>query len=123
MKVEKKKRAKAPVKRRSEVRVIAQPMPINPTPSAEPNHTVVNTMVITQMPVAKSMATAATSMHVTVYNLVQGKFKESPKRKKVLLPPTVTPLRKDSNQKLQPHRTGKIPYGLILYQLPQTCLM
>ena len=79
-KVEKKKRTNAPVKRRFKVRVIAQPMPTNPTLSmiptllAEPYPTVVNTMVTTQMPVAKSAAMAATSIPVTVYNLAQGKF-------------------------------------------------
>ena len=77
-KAEKKKRAKAHVKRRFKVRVIAQPMPANPTPPAEPNHTVINTMVTTQMPVAKSAATAATSIPVTVCNLVQGKFEGIP---------------------------------------------
>ena len=49
-------------------------LPIEPTLSSEPNHTVVNTTVTTQMPVAKSAATAATSIPVTVYNLTQGKF-------------------------------------------------
>ena len=92
-KAEKKKRARAPVKRRFKVRVIAHPMPTNPTlpmnPAllAEPYPTVVNTMATTQTPVAKSAAMAATSISVTVYNLVQGKFEwspilqESPKRK------------------------------------------
>ena len=77
-KVEKKKRAKAPVKRKFKVRVIAEPMPMNPTPSTEPNHTVVNTMMTTQMPVAKSTATVPKPMPVTVYNLAQGKFEGIP---------------------------------------------
>ena len=51
---------------------------MNPTPSAEPNHTVVNTMVTTQMPVAMLTATAATSILVTLYNLVQEKFEGIP---------------------------------------------
>ena len=60
-KTEKKKRAKAPVKRRFKVRVIAQPMPsdptlpMNPTLPADPTPTVVTTMVTsTQMPVEKT---------------------------------------------------------------------
>ena len=81
---EKKKRAKAPVKRRFTVRVIAQPMPtnptlpVNPTLPTEPNPIVVNTMVTTQMPVAKSAAMAATSIHLTVYSLAEGKFEGIP---------------------------------------------
>ena len=46
-------------------------LPMNSTLPAEPKHTVVNTMVTTQMPMAKS---AATLTPVTVYNLAQGKF-------------------------------------------------
>ena len=53
-------------------------MPMNPTPTTESNHTVVNTMVTTQTPVAKSTATAATSIPVTVYNLAQGEFEGIP---------------------------------------------
>ena len=76
-KAEKKGRAKAPVKRRFKVRVIAQPMPANPTlpvnliPPTEPSPTVTTLTATAQMPVAKS---AATSIPVTVYNLVQGNF-------------------------------------------------
>ena len=66
------------------MRVIAQPMstnptlPVNPTLPAEPNPTVINTMGTTQMPVAKSADMAATSIHVTVYSLVQGTFEGIP---------------------------------------------
>ena len=80
----KKNRAKTPMKRRFKVRVIAQPMPTNPTLSvnpnlpAESNPTVVNNTVKIQMPVAKSAAMAATSIPVTVYNLLQGKFEGIP---------------------------------------------
>ena len=83
-KAEKKKIAKAPVKRQFKVRVIAQPMPANPNVSvnlilpAYPTPTAVTTMVTTQMPVAKSPAATATSIPVTVYNLAQGKFKGIP---------------------------------------------
>ena len=83
-KMAEKKRVKAPVRRRFNVRVIAQPMPANPTlpynPTlpAEPTPTVVTSMVTTQTPVAISAATTATSTSVTVYNLVQGKFKGIP---------------------------------------------
>ena len=83
-KAEKKKRAKAPVKRRFKVRVIAEPMPtdpnlpMNPTLPPEPNPTVVNTTVTNQTLVANSEATAATSIPVTVYNLAQGKFEGIP---------------------------------------------
>ena len=80
-KVEKKRKAKAPVKRRFKVSVIAQPMPINPTlpmnpiPPAEPTPTVTTSTATTQMPVVKS---AATSIPVTVYDLAQGKFEGIP---------------------------------------------
>ena len=66
------------------MRVIAQPMPanptlpMNPTLPAEPNPTLANTTVTTQMPVAKSAAMAATSTSVIVYNLAQGKFEGMP---------------------------------------------
>ena len=94
-KVEKRRRAKALVKRRYKVRVIAKPMPaipnslVNPILPAEPIPTVATPTVIAQMPVVKS---AATSIPVTVYNLAQGKFEgiptsqEGPKWKKILLP-------------------------------------
>ena len=80
-KMERKRRAKAPVNRRFKVRVIAQPMPSNPTstvnpiPPAEPNPTVATLTATTQMPVAKS---AVTSIPVTVYNLAKGKFEGIP---------------------------------------------
>ena len=76
-KAEKKRRARALVKRRYKVRVIAQPMPANQTSPvhpilpAEPTPTVATSTTTTLMPVVKS---AATSIPVTVYNLVQGKF-------------------------------------------------
>ena len=127
-KAEKKKRAKAPVKRRFKVRVIAQPMPTNPTYQLNLIPTVVNTVVTTQMPVAKSAAMAATSIPVTVYNLVQGKFEGipyptgKPQKEEGPLAPSCSNPRKDSNWKLQslpqPNRTGNIPHGLIPYQLP-----
>ena len=82
---QKKKIGKAPVKRRFKVRVITQPMPINPTLpmsqtlSTDPTPTAVTTMVtLTQMPVARSVTAIAKSISVTVYNLAPGKFKEIP---------------------------------------------
>ena len=42
---EKKKRAKAPIKRRFKVRLIEQPLPINPTLPSNPTPTAVTTMV------------------------------------------------------------------------------
>ena len=80
-KVEEKRRAKAPVNRRFKVRVIAQPMPTNPTLlvnpilSAEPTSTIATLTARTQMPVGKS---AATSIPVAVYNLVEAKFEGNP---------------------------------------------
>ena len=71
---QRRKRAKAPVKRRFKVRVIIQPMLANPTPPAVPNPTVVNTVATTQIPVSISAAMADTSLPVTVYNLAQSKF-------------------------------------------------
>ena len=71
-------RTKVPVKRTFKVRVIAQHMPTNPTPPAEPNPTVYNTVATTQTPVAKSAAPAAILIPVTVYNLAQGKFEGIP---------------------------------------------
>ena len=102
---------------------IAQPMPANPTlpmnpiPPAEPNPTVATLTAATQMPVAKS---AATSIPVTVYNLAQGKFEGIPYptgRSQVEENPSAPNCNMpshNSNLKLQPHRTGKIPHGLIL---------
>ena len=60
MEVEKKKRAKVPVKRSFKVRVIAQPLPMNQTLPIDPTPTAVTTMAIsTQMPVAKPAAITA----------------------------------------------------------------
>ena len=79
-KADKKRRARSPVKRRYKVRVIAQPLltiptvPMNSIP-AVPTPTVATSTATTQMPVVKS---AATSVPVTVYNLVQGKLKGIP---------------------------------------------
>ena len=53
-------------------------MLVNLTHSAEPNHTEVNTMATTQMPVAKLTTMAATSIPVNVSNLAQGKFEGIP---------------------------------------------
>ena len=69
------------MKRRFKVRVITQPMSANPTlpmNPAEPDPTVVTSMVTTQMPVAKSAAMTTTSIPVTIYNLAQGKFQGIP---------------------------------------------
>ena len=77
-KVEKKKCAKEPVKRRFKVRVIAQSMHASPTLAAEPAPTEVTSTAATQMPVAKAAAVTTTSIPVTVYNLAQGKFKRIP---------------------------------------------
>ena len=80
-KAEKKRRARAPVKRRFKVRVITQPMPTNPTLPvntilpAEPTPTVATFTATTPMPMTKS---ATTSIPVTVYNLAHGKFKGIP---------------------------------------------
>ena len=69
------------------MRVIVQPMPanptlpMNPTLPADPTPTAVTTMMTsTQIPVAKPATTTAKSslIHVTVYNLAQGKFKDVP---------------------------------------------
>ena len=68
------------------MRVIVQHMPnnptlpYNPTLPTDPTPTVVTTMVVTQMPVAKPATVTTTSglIPVTVYNLAQGKFKKLP---------------------------------------------
>ena len=63
------------------MRVIAQPMPANPTLPmnpilpAEPTPTVATSTATIQMPMVKS---AAISIQVTIYNLVQGKFEGIP---------------------------------------------
>ena len=77
---EKKRRTRVPAKRRYKVRVIAQPIPTNPTPTTPVNSTLtVPTPTVattsTQMPVVKS---TATSILVMVYNLTIGKFDEVP---------------------------------------------
>ena len=73
---DKKRRTRAPVKRRYKVRVIAQPLPITPTPTVAvnstptvPTPTVATTATI--MPMVKS---AAMSILVMVYNLAKGKL-------------------------------------------------
>ena len=76
-----KKRGKAPVKRRFKVRVIVQPLLMNPTLPVGPTPTVVTTTATsTQMPVAKPATTTAKSslIPVMVDNLAPGKFKEIP---------------------------------------------
>ena len=83
-KAEKKRRAKVPVKRRFKVRVIAQPMPTNPTLatnltlSTQPTPTMATTMVTIQMPMARAAIITATGIPLTVYSLAQGKFKGVP---------------------------------------------
>ena len=79
---DKKRRTRVPVKRRYKVRVIAQPLPTTPTISVPmsqiqtvPTPTVATSTASTQMPMAKSVAT---TIPVTVYNLVQGKFEGIP---------------------------------------------
>ena len=77
MKVEEKMRARAPVKRRYKVRVIAQPMPVIPNFTHEPNSACCTYSYSSHFyhnsPNANGES-AATSIPVTVYNLVQGKF-------------------------------------------------
>ena len=83
-KAEKKRQAKAPVKRSFKLRVITQPMSTNPalpansTLSTEPTPTVATTMTVTQMPVARTAVATTTAKLVTIYNLAQGKFKGIP---------------------------------------------
>ena len=102
------------MKRRFKVRVIAKPMPTNPTLPvnltlpAELNPTVANTMVTTKTLVAKSASMAATSIPVTVYNLAQDKFEGIPYPSRKFQEgegpsaPAVTIPRESSNLKLQP---------------------
>ena len=133
-KVEKKQRAKAPVKRRFKVRVITPPMPANPTlplnpiPPAEPKATVATSTATTQTPVVKS---AAASIPVTVYHLVQGKFdgipyptgrlqvEENPSTSATTCPSKGNNLK--PHPLSQPSRPDRIPHGLMLCQPPQTC--
>ena len=80
-KAEKKKRSNAPIKRSFKVRVIAQPLPMNPSLPIGPTLMVITTKAtLTQMSAVKPTPTTAspTSIPVTVYNLAQGKFKEFP---------------------------------------------
>ena len=74
-KAEKKKRAKAPIKRRFKVRLIEQSLPINPTPTV-----VTTTAASTQMLAVKPTATTAnpTPLPVTIYNLAQSRIQEIP---------------------------------------------
>ena len=78
LKMSDKRRRTVLTMRKYKVRVIAQPIPTTPTPTAPvysttPTPTV--TTVSTQIPMVKS---AAKSIPVTVYNLVKGKFSEIP---------------------------------------------
>ena len=80
-KAEKKKRAKAPVKRRFKVRVIVQPLPMNPALPVNPTSMAITTMATsTHMSAVKSTATTAnpTTIPVTVNNLAQSKIQETP---------------------------------------------
>ena len=80
-KADRKRSTRAPVKWRYKVWVITQPMPVTPTlpvnpiPPMVPTPIVATSTATTQMPVVKS---AATSIPMTVYNLVQGKFEGIP---------------------------------------------
>ena len=54
-------------------------LPINPTLFSDFNPTVVTTTVtVAQMQVAEPASTVTKSLHVTVYSLAQGKFKDIP---------------------------------------------
>ena len=80
-KAEKKKRAKPPMKRRFKVRVIVQPLPLNPTLPSNPTPMAVTTMATsTQTSAVKSTATTAnpTPIPVTLYNLAQSRIQEIP---------------------------------------------
>ena len=76
-----KKRAKAPVKRRFKVRVIAQPLPVNPTMPVNPTPAAATTTATsTQMSAVKLTTTTAspTPIPVTLYNLAQSRIQEIP---------------------------------------------
>ena len=80
-KAEKKKRAKAPVKRMFKVRVIVHSLTMNPNLSANPTPTAVTiTTTSSQMPVTKPATATSKSIliPVTAYNLAQAKFKVIP---------------------------------------------
>ena len=77
---EKKRKTIVPAKRRYKVRVIAQPIPTTPTPTAPVNLTPTVPMptvatTSTQTPMVKL---AATSIPLTVYNLAKRKFDRVP---------------------------------------------
>ena len=123
-KAEKERRAKAPVKRKFKVRVIAQSMPTkltlpaSPTLSTEPTLIVATSMLTTQMPVARTAAATATAIHVTVYNLDQGKFKGIPyptkrlQEEEVPPPPVVTTLFGAATQSCSPCHSPTEKEGL-----------
>ena len=131
---EKKRRARTPVKRRYKVRVIAQPLPTNPTsispmnpiPPTAPAPTVATSITTTQTPMVKS---AATSIPVTVYNVAHGKFEGIPYptgRPQVEENPS-TPSYSPPQQRQQPEAilnapTFQTPLNITLYQPPQICL-
>ena len=109
-------------------------LPVNLTWFTDPTLTVVTTaLTLTQMPVAKPVTTIAKSIPVTVYNLVQGKFKEIPypvgkslEEEGPSAPLVAIPLW-SSNPMLQPlpqpHRTKRTPHGQIPCQPLITCLL
>ena len=81
--------------------------PVNPVPCAVPTATAATFTATTQMPVVKS---AATSIPVTVYNLVQGKFEGIPYptgRPQVEENPSV-PSCSTSKQRQQPETTPNV---------------
>ena len=78
-KLEKERRAKVTVKRRFKVRVITQPMSVNPTLPMNPIPPAKFTSpVATLTATTPEVKSAATSISVTVYNLVQGRFEGIP---------------------------------------------
>ena len=65
-------------KRKYKVRVIAQPIPTTPSPTAPVNSTAPNPTVATVSTQMFMVKSAATSILVTVYNLAKGKFTKIP---------------------------------------------
>ena len=134
-KVDKKRTARAPVKRRYKVRVITQPLPATPTPPVNPIPACCTYPYSSHFYCNQSnapMKSAATSILVTVYNLAQGKFEGIPYptgrpqvEENPSTPATVHP-NKGNNLKLypmpQPYRSERTPHGLTLCLPQQTCL-
>ena len=122
----KKRRTRAPVKGRYKVRVIAQPIPTTPTPTAPVNltSTVPSPTVATTSTQVSMIKSAPAPIPVMVYNLTKGNLMEFPTQQKDPRLRKILPFKLSTlhNLKLypisQPSRSENTPPDLTPYQSP-----